>query len=229
MGSHEDVSSSNAGATRPGLAQYCAELQSADELRARASARHLLEYPCEKSAIAALVVALGRPGLVARDAMRSLAEIGTPALSALIQCLRDPKAGNRWHAAMALAQIAAPESAPALVAALTDGDASVRWEAVKALAAIGGPSLAPLLTTLATQTLTAWLATSAQRVLLRLEPLFPALHLELLRRMLAQTHEHIGVPVEAYRLLHNRPLDADLRRPWEAEVRAVRPSHLLGV
>lgn len=161
--------------------------------------------PLENEAVVALIATLAQPGLVAQESTRSLVAIGTPATSALIRCLASSQPSTRWHAAAALREIASPESAAALVAALTDDDAGVRWEAVKALAAIGRPSLPPLLDALATQPLSAWLATGAHRVLRRLSPYFPELHLDQLCRMLEHTNDHVGVPLEAHRLLHSSP------------------------
>jgi len=96
--------------------------------------------------------------------------------------------------------MAVPDSIPALIAALRDKDAGVRWEAVHALGAIGLPALAPLLRTLCAAELSVWLATGAQRVLRRLAPQAPTLHVETLIRLLDHTQAYIAVPVEAHRL-----------------------------
>lgn len=182
----------------------CAELQSHDERRAIAAAHQLQQHP-SPAAIAGLRAALGRPGLLGLEASRALADMGRPAFGALLASLESPNPTMRWHAAKALTAIAAPESVPALIAALGDEDAGVRWEAVHALAAVGLPALAPLLHRLCAADLSIWQATGAQRVLRRLAPLVPELHVEKLIRMLDHTQQLVSVPIEAYRLLQLAP------------------------
>jgi HEAT repeat protein len=171
-----------------------------DEVRAIRSVRQL-RHAGSPEAIDALCEALARAGRVGLEATHALSDIGPPALQSLLTTLDGPDITARWHAAKALAAIAAPETAPALIEHLEDEDAAVRWEAVYALSAIGLAALPPLLHKLSSGQFSVWLAVGAQRVLRRTAHLIPSLHPDRLIAALDQTQTYISVPVEAHLLL----------------------------
>lgn len=71
------------------------------------------------------------------EAREQLAELGSPAVPALLETLDAPQQHVRWEAAKTLAAIADPSSTSKLVDALDDDDDEVRWVAGEALIAIG--------------------------------------------------------------------------------------------
>jgi HEAT repeat protein len=177
------------------------------------NAVRLLGHAEASEAIEALCEALARPGRVGQEAMQALSDTGRPAVPAILAILQSSDTTARWHAAKALAAIAAPAGAEALVAHLEDEDAGVRWEAVHALSAIGLPALIPLLRRLCRDDLSVWLATGAERVLGRLAPLIPALHPDRLIVLLEHNQSHIAVPIEAHRMLADLADLAKQQRP----------------
>jgi len=177
-----------------------AEIWHEDEVRAIRSVRQL-RHAGSPEATEALCEALARAGRVGLEATHALSDIGRPALRALLNTLDGPDTTARWHAAKALAAIAAPETAPALIEHLEDEDAAVRWEAVYALSAIGLPALPSMLHRLCSGEFSVWFAVGAQRVLRRTAHLIPSLHPERLIEALDQTQTYITAPVEAHRLL----------------------------
>jgi HEAT repeat protein len=176
------------------------EVWNEDEARAIRAVRQLRHADCS-AATDALCEALARPGRVGLEACHALSDIGSPTVSALLASLSRPDSTARWHAAKALAAIAAPETGPALVDRLEDEDAAVRWEAVYALSAIGLPALPPLLHRLSSGDFSVWFAVGAQRVLRRLAHLMNPLHPERLIADLDQRQTYISASIEAHRLL----------------------------
>ena len=87
---------------------------------------------------------------VYRDAVRAVAaealvKIGTPAVPALIQALRDRSENVRFAAAEALGKLGDPQAVPALIQALGDSDWYVRRAAAEALVKIGTPAVPALI------------------------------------------------------------------------------------
>jgi HEAT repeat protein len=103
--------------------------------------------------------------LVRTDARQSLVNIRGPAVSPLIEALRDPRRQVRWEAAKALGEIANPTAAPSLVRALRDTEFSVRWLAAEGLIALGSEGLSPLLRALIERSDSVWLRQGAHHVL----------------------------------------------------------------
>jgi HEAT repeat protein len=83
--------------------------------------------------------------LKCQKARRQLVDIGSAAVPALIEALKNRKNWVRWEAAKALAQIGDRSSVNALVDALTDKEFDVRWLAAEGLIKIGTDSFKPLL------------------------------------------------------------------------------------
>jgi HEAT repeat protein len=88
-----------------------------------------------------------KDGVQRRVAREKLVALGREATPVLIQLLDDSEPRVRWEAAMALKDLADPESIEALLDALRDENGDVRWVAAEGLAAIGEASLRPLLET----------------------------------------------------------------------------------
>ena len=84
-----------------------------------------------------------------RDARAALVQIGSAAVSPLLDGLDASQPHVRWEAAKALAEIADPAAAQRLVAALGDKDGDVRWVVGAALIAMGRDAVKPLLIALA--------------------------------------------------------------------------------
>jgi len=102
--------------------------------------------PPDFTTIAFLTDQLAEEDSVRRqDARNTLAEIGGPAVPALVESLYDPRDQVRWESGKTLEANADPLTAPALVAALDDDNEDVRWVAGEALTAIGDAAVAPLL------------------------------------------------------------------------------------
>jgi HEAT repeat protein len=83
-----------------------------------------------------------------QTARRSLVDMGSSAVDALVKELSNKKHWVRWEAAKALGQIGDRTAVKALVAALEDNEFDVRWLAAEALISIGKDSLEPLLAAL---------------------------------------------------------------------------------
>ncbi len=116
--------------------------------------------------ITALVDALASTDGVERQAAREkLAEIGRPAVPALVRALRSPSEYARWEGAKALGRIAEPSAAPALVKTLEDEKAAVRWLAATALINLGRDALVPLLQGLEGHSDSLWFRDGAHHVL----------------------------------------------------------------
>ena len=100
----------------------------------------------DKSDISSLVSLLAcKDGVLRCKARAALAEIGKPAVGALVSALKDRNQTVRWESAKALGTIRDPKSIDALVAALRDKLFDVRWLAAEALIGIGDKSVKPLL------------------------------------------------------------------------------------
>jgi HEAT repeat protein len=78
-------------------------------------------------------------------ARNELVATGKPALTSLVEALRDPNHLVRWETAKALGEIGDPEAAPSLVEALEDEEFEVRWRAAEALIRLNTKGLRPLL------------------------------------------------------------------------------------
>ncbi len=118
------------------------------------------------SAISALMAVLADNDGSARErARRSLVAIGKPAVTPLLEALRDRHEHVRWEAAKALSQINDSAAAPALVSALEDKSFGVRWLAAEGLIAMGRHGLLPLLQALMEGPDSAWLREGAHHVL----------------------------------------------------------------
>jgi HEAT repeat protein len=81
-------------------------------------------------------------------ARRSLVDMGSSAVDALVKELSNKKHWVRWESAKALGQIGDRNAVKALVVALEDNEFDVRWLAAEALINIGKDSLEPLLAAL---------------------------------------------------------------------------------
>ncbi len=104
-----------------------------------------------------------------QTARRSLVEMGSAAVPALIEALSSKKKWVRWEAAKALSQIGDPSATDALVNALTDEEFDVRWLAAEGLVTIGRRSVAPLLKALIARPDSIWLREGAHHVLYDIE------------------------------------------------------------
>lgn len=80
-------------------------------------------------------------GVASSSARKQLVDIGDAAVPQLVQALTSESTQVRWEVAKTLAEIRAPESAPALAAALQDEDAGVRWLAADGLGHLGRQGL----------------------------------------------------------------------------------------
>lgn len=101
-----------------------------------------------KADIPALIAALGDPDEGVRTgARKKLVEIGPAAIEALAPALKSEDLTVRYHATLALGEIATEQAIPPLAEMLADSNVFVRREAVKALASIGGLEVASHLLT----------------------------------------------------------------------------------
>lgn len=107
----------------------------------RLAADRLGALPATPATIDQLIVMLGRrDDTGARNAAAAvLAQLGLPALPALVQLLRHPDPDQRKFAADILGDLRRAEAVGPLVEALDDGDANVRTSSAEALGRIGGP------------------------------------------------------------------------------------------
>ncbi|MFH0915573.1 MAG: HEAT repeat domain-containing protein [bacterium] len=78
-----------------------------------------------------------RNGLVRDRARHTLVLIGSPAVPALLELLKNPTKRPRWEAAKALGAIAEPSSIPALVELLSDRESEIRWLGAVGLTRVG--------------------------------------------------------------------------------------------
>ena len=177
-------------------------LLSDPDLGVRLRAARALGRLGDGRALPGLLEALGQSDdLIAGEAADALAHLGRPALQPLAGVLTDHDPHVRWHAAKALAQMAAPQAADALISALSDEDFGVRWLAAKGLAAMGLRAVIPLLRTLRAKEITPWLADGAIHILKNIkEPDVIVLVRELERR-LGDSYANVEVPLEAHRIL----------------------------
>ena len=106
----------------------------------RLAANRLAQVEPTPEVVRQLVALLGRRGDTgARNAASSvLAQLGPPALPAVIVLLQHDDPDQRKFAADILGELGRPEAVPSLVAALDDVDANVRAAAAEALGRIGG-------------------------------------------------------------------------------------------
>jgi len=103
-------------------------------------------------------------GMKRQAARKTLVQIGTPAIGALIEALGSDHTVVRWEAAKALGVIGDLAAAPALTAAMNDSDFGVRWLAAEGLIELRGRGLAPLLEALMEHPGARWLWESAHHV-----------------------------------------------------------------
>jgi HEAT repeat protein len=141
------------------------------------------------------------------EASRALGQIGPPAVPALIQALRLPKAHVRWHAVRTLGAIGDPAAATGLAEALADDDYSVRWAAADALLNLGHEAVPKILERLARYMPHDDSYQAARHALHRIQIRHPDLALESLLKALAATTAPAEAPMLAYRLLQE----------WDAE------------
>jgi hypothetical protein len=90
---------------------------------------------------------------------------GKPALTSLVEALKNPNHLVRWEAAKALGEIGDSEAAPSLVEALEDEEFEVHWRAAEALIRLSTKGLSPLLHALIRHADSAFLREGAHRVL----------------------------------------------------------------
>jgi len=83
--------------------------------------------------------------LTRTKARKTLVEIGSPAVPALIASLGNPHPMVRWEIVKALGEIRDPKTALALVNCLEDDEFDVRWLAAEALISLDIKGLRPLL------------------------------------------------------------------------------------
>lgn len=103
----------------------------------------------DADAVPALLHVLGRDGIVRRQAVEALAQLGPDAVDALLPMLSHGEAAvERISAAEALAASGDPRALPALAEALWDPDPKVRPEVARALGSLGSAAVQPLLETL---------------------------------------------------------------------------------
>lgn len=156
----------------------------------------------DSAKIEQLTQTLNHDDAVERDGARhQLAKLGSAAVPALIEALRDNRERVRWEAAKTLESIADPASAPALVDILADKDDDVRWVAGEALVAIGPQAVAPVLEALVKKDHPQWSYDGAHQVLHDLsdERLSPILQPVL--KALQSSEPEIATPVEAEKAL----------------------------
>jgi HEAT repeat protein len=152
--------------------------------------------------INSLVAALGSRDAVTRQSAReSLAEIGKPAVAALIEALTDSSPNLRWEAAKTLTEIGNPAAAPALVQALEDEESAVRWLAAKGLIAMGEDGLEPLLQALIEHSDSVWFREGAHHVLHTLVREDMALQATPVLEALEDIEPVVEAPVAAYHVL----------------------------
>ena len=80
---------------------------------------------------------------------QALVEKGAPAVSLLIEALKDDEVGIRAGAALALGQIGDLRAVAPLISTLSDQFRRVKANAAKALGQIGAPAVEPLIVALA--------------------------------------------------------------------------------
>lgn len=90
-------------------------------------------------------------GSARRDARQSLLAIGSPAVSALIEALKQKDDNVRREAVKALCEIGDPEVPPALIKTLEDEEFDIRWLAAEGVIGLGVSGLKPLLQALIDQ------------------------------------------------------------------------------
>ena len=77
--------------------------------------------------------------------MEALGKIGKPAVTALIEALKDEDSGRRRHAAGLLGEIGDSRAVAPLISALNDTDKWVQAAAIESLASLADPlAAAPL-------------------------------------------------------------------------------------
>lgn len=106
-----------------------------------------------------------------------LVELGSTAVPALLEALRNGDAHLRWEVVQVLGRIEDPQAAPELVKALEDEDINVRWTAMEGLIDLDREGLPELLTALTKHFYSVWLREGAHHVLHQLkirERLLPA-------------------------------------------------------
>ncbi|MGB0386400.1 MAG: HEAT repeat domain-containing protein [Ardenticatenaceae bacterium] len=133
------------------------------------AARELATYN-DSTAIGALIRAI-RAGdrLVSAAAVEALQEIGTLAIPALVDAMKDRNEQVRWHAAKALSTTANEEAVPALIPALQDKHYGVRWLAAEGLVCAGRATLIPLFRRLAEGEITSWVRQGSSHVLKKID------------------------------------------------------------
>lgn len=137
-----------------------------ERARRTRQANRTYELATYDAEIRSLIEALhSSDGVVRRNARRSLAKIGQPAIGSLMNVLADPDENVRWGAAKALGQIRDPSTAEALVGVLEDDSFAVRWLAREGLIALGRRAILPLLRALALRSSSVWLREGAHHVL----------------------------------------------------------------
>ncbi len=107
----------------------------------------------------------GGDGRVREDARLRLANIGKPAIPALIESLKKRDKVIRWEAAKTLGEIRDPAAAPPLVKVMSDKIFEIRWLAAEGLIAIGREALPPLLNELIKYPQNPWLQQGAHHVI----------------------------------------------------------------
>jgi hypothetical protein len=113
-----------------------------------------------------LIARLGTDDTLAHeDARTALIKIGTSAVPALVELLKDPRAHVRWEVAKALVSIGAHSSAPALAEALEDKIFDVRWLAAEGLIGMGIAGLIPTMDALITEKKRDWIWDGAHHVI----------------------------------------------------------------
>lgn len=136
------------------------------ERAARVQAARQLGGYTDLETIAALLGAI-RAGdkQVAAAAVEALQAIGSPAIPALMDALRDQDDQVRWHSAKTLSTVATTSAVEGLLDALDDNNYGVRWLAAEGLVHAGQAAIAPLLRRLAETKASAWLRQGAWHVL----------------------------------------------------------------
>jgi hypothetical protein len=86
----------------------------------------------------------GGAGASSEDVRAQLVVIGTPAVPAILEAVREEKGAPRLEMAKLLSQMADRSMAGVFIGLLSDEDFDVRFEAVEGLSSIGYDALAPL-------------------------------------------------------------------------------------